>query len=54
MIAALIIVLLLLFLFGGLGAFVAKAFFIGLAVVLVIALASFFMGGGLFGRGHSH
>lgn len=54
MLLALILVLLLLAVFGGLGAFVAEAFFIGLVVVFVIALAGFFLGGGLFGRGHTH
>jgi hypothetical protein len=38
MIALLILLLLLLLLFGGLGIFVAKAFFIALAVILLVSL----------------
>jgi hypothetical protein len=38
MVALLLILLLLVLLFGGLGVFVAKAFFIALAVVLIAGL----------------
>ncbi len=38
MIALLLLLLLLIRLFGGLGIFVAKAFFIALAVVLIVSL----------------
>jgi hypothetical protein len=38
MIALLVLLLLLVLLFGGLGIFVAKAFFIALAVVLLVSL----------------
>ncbi len=38
MIALLLLLLLLILLFGGLGIFVAKAFFIALAVVLIVSL----------------
>ncbi len=38
MIALLLLLLLLILLFGGLGIFIAKAFFIALAVVLLISL----------------
>ena len=38
MLAVLLILLLLILLFGGLGVFVAKAFFIALAVVLIVGL----------------
>jgi hypothetical protein len=44
MLAALLVLLLLILLFGGLGIFVAKAFLIVLAVAAVIALVT----GGLF------
>jgi hypothetical protein len=47
--APIIIALLLLLLFGGLGAFVAKVFFIGLMVFLLLALVGGF---GLYGRHH--
>jgi uncharacterized membrane protein YgaE (UPF0421/DUF939 family) len=40
MIALLLILLLLILLFGGLGVFVAKVFFIGLAVALVLSLVA--------------
>jgi hypothetical protein len=49
MLLALLFVILLLALFGGLGALVHPLFFILLAVVLVLAL-----GGGFYGRGHAH
>jgi hypothetical protein len=49
MIAILLLALLLILLFGGLGVFVAKAFFIGALVVLVAALIA----GGTLGRGLS-
>jgi uncharacterized membrane-anchored protein len=42
-----IIALLLLLLFGGLGAFVAKVFFLGLIAVLILTLVGGF---GLYGR----
>ena len=45
--ALIITALLLLLLFGGLGAFVAKVFFLGLIVVLLLALVGGF---GLYGR----
>ena len=38
MIALLVLLLLLVLLFGGLGIFVAKAFFIALAVILLVSL----------------
>jgi hypothetical protein len=47
MLFALIIALLLLLLFGGLVAFVAKVFFLGLIVVLTLAVVGGF---GLYGR----
>ena len=47
MIALLLILLLLVLLFGGLGVFVAKTFFIALAVVAVVSL---FAGASLFRR----
>ena len=40
MVALLLILLLLILLFGGLGIFVAKLFFVALAVVLIIGLFS--------------
>jgi hypothetical protein len=40
MIALLLLLLLLILLFGGLGIFIAKAFFIALAVVLLISLVA--------------
>lgn len=40
MIAALLILLLLVLVFGGLGIFVAKVFFVGLAIALVIGLVT--------------
>jgi hypothetical protein len=40
MIALLLILLLLVLLFGGLGVFVAKVFFVALAAVLIIGLIS--------------
>ena len=45
MIALLLLLLLLVILFGALGIFVAKVFFIALAVALVISLLA---GGGVF------
>lgn len=49
MVAALLILLLLVLLFGGLGMFVAKVFFVALLVALVL---SFVTGGFVFrGRG---
>jgi hypothetical protein len=47
MLALLLIALLLVLLFGGLGIFVAKVFFIGLIVAAIVALA----GGFGLGRG---
>jgi hypothetical protein len=47
MLAALLLLVLLVLLFGGLGIFVAKVFFIALAVAVVLALVS---GGLFFGR----
>ena len=47
MIAALLILLLLILLFGGLGIFVAKVFFIALAVALILSLVT----GGFYLRG---
>ena len=47
MLALLLILLLLILLFGGLGVFVAKVFFIALAVALIAALVT---GGGLMRR----
>lgn len=44
MLAALLILLLLILLFGGLGIFVAKVFFIALAIAVLVSLVS----GGLF------
>jgi len=44
MIALLLVLLLLILLLGGLGVFVAKAFFIGLLAVLIVGLLA---GGGL-------
>ena len=38
MIALLLLLLLLILLFGGLGIFIAKAFFIALAVILLVSL----------------
>jgi hypothetical protein len=46
-IALLLLLLLLVLLFGGLGVFVAKAFLLGLIVVLLISL----LAGGLYVRG---
>ena len=48
MLPALLILLLLVLLFGGLGIFVAKVFFIALAVVLIASLVT----GGMFSRRH--
>jgi hypothetical protein len=45
MIALLLIALLLVLLFGGLGMFVAKAFFIGILAVAALALVGGFFGG---------
>ena len=47
MLAALLVLLLLVLLFGGLGIFVAKVFFFALAVVLIL---SFVSGGFFIGR----
>jgi hypothetical protein len=47
MIALLLLLLLLVLLFGGLGVFVAKAFLIGLVVVLVVSV----LAGGMYVRG---
>ena len=44
MLAALLVLLLLILLFGGLGIFVAKVFFIALAIALLVSLVS----GGLY------
>jgi len=44
MIALLLLLLLLILLFGGLGIFVAKVFFVALAVVLVVGLLTGGMG----------
>jgi hypothetical protein len=46
MVAALLVLLLLILLFGGLGIFVAKVFFIALAVAVLVSLAT----GGFFVR----
>jgi len=47
MLAALLILLLLVLLFGGLGIFVAKVFFLALIVALIVSLATggFYIGG---------
>ncbi len=47
MIAALLVLLLLILVFGGLGIFVAKVFFLALAVVFLLSLVS---GGVWYGR----
>lgn len=47
MLAALLLLLVLVLLFGGLGLFVAKIFFVALLVALLL---SFVTGGMLFGR----
>ncbi len=47
MLAALLVLLLLVLLFGGLGIFVAKVFFIALAVALLLSIVS---GGFYVGR----
>jgi hypothetical protein len=47
MIGLLLLLVLLVLVFGGLGIFVAKVFFIGLIAMLVL---SFFAGGGLMRR----
>jgi cation transporter-like permease len=44
MLAALLVLLLLILLFGGLGIFVAKVFFIALAIALLVSIVS----GGLY------
>ncbi len=49
MLAALVLLLLLILLFGGLGIFIAKAFFIALAVVVLVSLL-----GGVWVGGHRH
>ncbi len=46
MLGALLIILVLILLFGGLGIFVAKAFFIGLVIVFLFSLFS----GGFYAR----
>ena len=46
MVAALILILLLVLLFGGLGVFVAKIFFLALVAVLIVGL----IGGGAYSR----
>lgn len=43
MVALLVIALLLILLFGGLGVFVAKVFFIGILVAVAVALVGGFM-----------
>lgn len=48
MLAAVLILLLLVLLFGGLGIFVAKVFFIAMAVALLLSLAT----GGMHIGGH--
>ena len=48
MVALLIVLLLLVLLFGGLGIFVAKAFLLALAIVLIASLLT----GGVALRGH--
>jgi hypothetical protein len=40
MVGALVLLLVLILLFGGLGLFVAKVFFIGLAIVFLVSLFS--------------
>lgn len=47
MLALLLIALLFILLFGGLGVAVSPLFFIALVIVLLLA-----MGGGYYGRGH--
>jgi hypothetical protein len=47
MLALLLVLLLLIVLFGGLGIFVAKAFFLALAIVLLVSILS---GGFYVGR----
>ena len=47
MVGLLLLALLLVLLFGGLGVFVAKAFFVALIVVLAVSIIS----GGYVGRG---
>lgn len=47
MLTALLLLLLLILVFGGLGIFVAKVFFIALAVVVLLSL---FTGGSYYGR----
>jgi hypothetical protein len=49
MLALLLVVLLLVLLFGGLGLFVAKVFLLGLLIALLVGLV-----GGYAGRGHTH
>jgi hypothetical protein len=49
MIAALLIILLLVLLFGGLGIFVAKVFLLGLLLALIVGAVA-----GFAGRGRSH
>jgi hypothetical protein len=44
MIGLLLLLLLLVLIFGGLGLFVAKVFLIGLAIALLLGLATGFMG----------
>jgi hypothetical protein len=46
MVAALILLILLVLLFGGLGVFVAKIFFLALVAVLLMSL----IGGGVYSR----
>lgn len=50
MLALLLVLLLLVLLFGGLGIFVAKTFLLALAIVLVASLLT----GGLAFRDHTH
>jgi hypothetical protein len=50
MLALLLLALLLVLLFGGLGFFVAKVFLVGLVIALIVALIG---GYGTFGRSHA-
>jgi uncharacterized membrane-anchored protein len=50
MLALLLVLLLLILLFGGLGVYVAEAFFWALLVVLIVGLVAGVAGRGRFGR----
>ena len=50
MLAVILLLLLLILLFGGLGLFVAKWFFIFLAIALIASILS----GGVYAGGHRH